>query len=122
MQNQRLRASIADCYSLAKGRDLLSSNIWSPGDERYAEQDQSLLADHLVMGTSESVDDNDSDVGPRKANIVTTRPSQRSNWVKPYLKNDSPEWTDMTCILRMARERVMLVCFHARIRRFSLGI
>jgi hypothetical protein len=108
MQNQRLRASITDCYSLPKGRDLLSSNIWSPGDDRYAELDQSLLIDALDTGASESVDDNDSGVLPRKAKTTTTRPSQPCNWVKPYLKNDSPEWTDMTCILRMARERVML--------------
>lgn len=103
MQNQRLRASISDFYSLARGRDLLSSNIWSPGDERFAEQDQSLLSE----GASASIDEADVDAG-RKGKTTTTRPSQRNNWVKPYLKNDSPEWTDMTCILRMARERVML--------------
>lgn len=108
MQNQRLRASITDFYSLSKGRDLLSSRTWSPGDEIIADPDQSLLVDILAAGQSESEDDNDSYSPPKKVKTSTTRPSQHSNWVTPYLKNDSPEWTDMTCILRMARERVML--------------
>jgi Vacuolar-sorting-associated 13 protein C-terminal/SHR-binding domain of vacuolar-sorting associated protein 13 len=106
MQNQRLRTNVADSYSLPKGRDLLSSQIWSPGDDRIVDIDQGLFVE--AIGHSESTDDTESLALPRKAKAITIRPSQQSNWVKPYLKNDSPEWTDMTCILRMARERVML--------------
>lgn len=108
MQNQRLRANITDCYSLPRGRDLLSSHTWSPGDEHFAEPEQSLLVHALDSGPSESGDDNDSYAMPRRPKNSATRLSYASNWVKPYLKDDSPEWTDMTCILRMARERVML--------------
>jgi hypothetical protein len=82
MQNQRLRSSTSDVYNIANGKDLISSNVWSPGDEFYNEAENS--------------------------NISSTKSGGSSNWLRPYLQNDSPEWTDMTCILRMERERVML--------------
>ena len=112
MQNQRLRSSIADVYSLSKGQDILSSTFWSPDDERnddseyhaYVESDSAMS--ELLDGTQEP---NNAKSPPRsRVKLPTTRAGLRTNWVRPYLKNDSPEWTDMTCILRMARERVML--------------
>jgi hypothetical protein len=115
MQNQRLRTSISDVFSVEKGSDLLSSTVWSPEDENNDEPDQCTLPDPENVKTSESSEIRDSDSGRqsspvrRKSNVVlTSKSGSRSNWVRPYLKDDSPEWTDMTCILRMARERVML--------------
>ena len=116
MQNQRLRSSISDMYSIEKGRDLFSSTVWSPEDENNDEPDQSTLPDpeSLKQSTSSDIHECDGDrklpsPGRRQSNVVvTTKSDGRSNWVRPYLKDDSPEWTDMTCILRMARERVML--------------
>ena len=114
-QLQRLRSSTADVFSLQKGRDLLSSSVWSPEDEI----NDSIIDFTHYLGNEAPVDQKDSETGAedvllrvsnneldRKAS--TTRAPHKSNWLRPYLKNDSPEWTDMTCILRMARERVML--------------
>jgi len=118
MQNQRLRSNISDIYSVEKGCDLLSSAVWSPEDENCDELYPSTLPDIENLKTSESSDKMEWDgekqplsPGRWKANAVTiTKAGSRSNcnWVRPYLKDDSPEWTDMTCIIRMARERVML--------------
>jgi hypothetical protein len=47
MQNQRLRTNVADCYSLTKGKDLLSSQIWSPGDDRIVDIDQGLFVEAI---------------------------------------------------------------------------
>ena len=104
MHNQRLRSSIVDAYSLEKGQDLLSASIWSPEDGM--EEDSDLSGDELT-------DRNEPEAA---AGLASNDPSgalpakvkKHSNWLRPYLKNDSPEWTDMTCTLRMARERVML--------------
>jgi hypothetical protein len=111
-QLQRLRSSTVDVFSLQKGRDLLSSSVWSPEDEindnvidfthylgNEAPVDQEATSEDIPLRVSSP------DLDRKTA---TTRAPYRSNWLRPYLKNDSPEWTDMTCILRMARERVML--------------
>ena len=105
MQNQRLRSGTMDLYSLDKGRDLLSAGMWSP------EEDYNIDALNMMHATKESK-------GEIKGEIArgSESPSRRSKssglrkseWLRPYLKNDSPEWTDMTCILSMARERVVL--------------
>lgn len=97
MQNQRLRSSTVDLFSLEKGHDLLSSGIWSPEDEYSMEDWSSSRTTSYEARKSTSPSRKAAKSGPKK-----------SNWIRPYLKNDSPEWTDMTCILRMARERVML--------------
>lgn len=110
MQNQRLRSSAVDLYSLDKGRDLLSSSIWSPEGDYNVE---SISLNHWtgLEATYDGVMDESEDDAPTQGqgtlNNQQIKPL-RSNWLRPYLKNDSPEWTDMTCILRMARERVML--------------
>eukprot|EP00934_Nitzschia_sp_Nitz4_P006272 Nitzschia sp. Nitz4//scaffold62_size106224//52646//63438//NITZ4_004359-RA/size106224-processed-gene-0.169-mRNA-1//-1//CDS//3329555865//6262//frame0 len=103
MQNQRLRSSTVDVYSLDKGQDLLSSSLWSPEEDYHS--------DNITLQGVEGYNDVDAfdphglSSPTRKTTKTNTR---KSNWLRPYLKNDSPEWTDMTCILRMARERVML--------------
>lgn len=101
MQNQRLRSSTVDLFSLKKGRDLLSGRIWSP------EEDYSI--DTLVQTPAKDpatpITSQPNSPGRKKSKAQT---NHNSEWLRPYLKNDSPEWTDMTCILRMARERVML--------------
>jgi len=115
-QLQRLRSSTVDVFSLQKGRDLLSSSVWSPEDEI---NDNVIDFTHY-LGSEAPVDHKDSEgcseeVMRRASNTelfdrksAVARAPHKSNWLRPYLKNDSPEWTDMTCILRMARERVML--------------
>lgn len=114
MQNQRLRSAVTDVFSLEPGRDLLTGSIWSPDDENN--YDPETWQDHLHEENSIS----HSWDGEERAQVAvggsllhprtttTSHLSQKGNWVRPYLKNDSPEWTDMTCVLRMARERVML--------------
>jgi hypothetical protein len=107
MHNQRLRSSIVDIFSLPKGSDLLSSSVWSPEDEL----NEDVIEYH-------GIDPGAGHDGPEAAaggapgqnatKSASLRTSHKGNWLKPYLKNDSPEWTDMTCTLRMARERVML--------------
>jgi hypothetical protein len=96
MHNQRLRSTTNDVFSLPKGTDVLSSIIWSPDEglridltESY-EKCESEAAAGLQVGSSHE------------------RSRQKSQWQRPYLKNDSPEWTDMTCTMLMARERVLL--------------
>jgi hypothetical protein len=100
MQNQRLRSSTVDLYSLEKGRDLLSASIWSP------EEDYNIDSLTQLQGQDTALEKSNILSSPgRKSKAVA---HHKSEWLRPYLKNDSPEWTDMTCILRMARERVML--------------
>lgn len=117
MHNQRLRSTVGDVYGLPKGCDLLSSSLWSPEDIVF-EEDFSAAMDQGA-GQELAIDFNH---GPEiAAGVKPSQPAsptrsdrgsgvkqQTSNWLRPYLKNDSPEWTDMTCTLRMARERVML--------------
>ena len=107
MHNQRLAPHIVDVFSLSKGRDLLSSVSWSPED--------STDHDYIDMSDYNSheppVDSNGPEAGAGNMIVVRTErklPPGPKNWIKPYLQNDSPEWTDMTCTLRMARDRVML--------------
>jgi hypothetical protein len=89
MQNQRLRSSTVDLFSLGKGRDLLSSSIWSPEEEynvdiidftQFQGHEAPVESDHL-----------NGDV-PRQVSSPT-RKSQgyaphRSNWLRPYLKSE----------------------------------
>lgn len=113
-QLQRLRSSTVDVFSLQKGRDLLSSSVWSPEDEI---NDSRIDFTHY-LGSEAPVDQKESDAPvddilrasspDLERKTATTRAPHKSNWLRPYLKQDAPEWTDMTCILRMARERVML--------------
>ena len=85
-ENQRLRSSKPDVYSLDEGEDILSSSTWSPGIECYAGRP-----------------DNES---------TSQRPSISSsiagNWTRPFRQDDSPHFSDMTGSLRLARERVVL--------------
>ena len=114
MQNQRLRSSVADIFSLEPGRDLLSGSIWSPDDEKYYDPEtwRDQMQEHPSLSRSWDGDEEKevaaggSLLHPRTS--TTSHLSKKGNWVRPYLKDDSPEWTDMTCVLRMARERVML--------------
>jgi hypothetical protein len=108
MHNQRLKSSTADVFSLQKGGDILSSSVWSPEDE--VNDDTYELSEYqgrVVPGDSER--ESGAALSPeRKPKLPVPHPQHKNNWSRPYLKNDSPEWTDMTCTLRMARERVML--------------
>lgn len=109
MQNQRLKPTVADLYSLPKGRDLLSNSVWSPEDEVHeGDFHYKEVGPHIHVYSSENAD-------ASKVLRVACSPEQasnklqnNSNWLPPYLTEDSPEWTDMTCMLRMARERFML--------------
>lgn len=113
MQNQRLRSSIVDAFSLEKGLDLLSSNVWSPEDY-MGDENAKLFSDRHGAEVYLTQD------GPEIAAGTTShRPlspdrgdaSSRvnsSNWLRPYLKNDAPEWSDMTGKICVARERVNL--------------
>jgi len=113
MQNQRLRSSTIDLYSLDRGSDLLSSSFWSPEEDYNVESIGLIQSTQGLEATCDGIlDDNVKEV-QHLALAGTPRTQQefkplKSNWLRPYLKNDSPEWTDMTCILRTARERVML--------------
>jgi hypothetical protein len=100
MQNQRLRSSTVDMYSLEKGKDLLSSNLWSP------EEDYNIENIHMPMSQSQDPNlDPASEETPMEYHRNVSSPNRKaskshpdkSNWLRPYLKNDSPEWTDMTC-------------------------
>lgn len=115
MHNQRLKSSTVDVFSLDKGRDLLSSILWSPEDEVnkdiiYEKGDNTFTPvsnDGAEAAAGSLQRKSLSPHSPHRSN-KSAHHYQESNWMKPYLKNDSPEWTDMTCTLRMARERVML--------------
>jgi hypothetical protein len=97
MHNQRLKSNISDVFSLSKGKDLLSSRAWSLEDDYYDGDMNYENGEYKLVDECENVN-----------RSLSTAQASRSNWAKPYLKNDSPEWTDMTCTLNMARERVML--------------
>lgn len=96
MQNQRLRSSVPEVYNLRKGKDLLSSKCWSPEDV-VSDDTANQLFRHPTSDDSEAPDHH-----------MSTRHSSSVNWLRPYFKNDVPEWTDMTCTLEMARDRLML--------------
>ena len=106
MHNQRLRSTVIDVFSLPKGRDLLSSAVWSPDDneniertENQHEPSSALNGDEVrAMNSPKTAGSPERDDNKASA----SRNPIRSNWSRPYLKNDSPEWTDMTCTLRMA--------------------
>lgn len=90
MRNERLRSSVNDVFGLPKGKDLLSSEVWSLEEEN---QDIGFITESLgkeAMGKG------------RRGTKTSTR--LRGNWVKPYLKSDPSEWSDMTCTLRIARD------------------
>jgi hypothetical protein len=108
MHNQRLRSSTIDVFSLQKGSDILSSSGWSPEDD--VNDDTYELSEYQGrMDPERDGHETASNLSPeRKPKLPVSRPPHKTNWLRPYLKNDSPEWTDMTCTLRMARERVML--------------
>lgn len=104
MQNQRLRSSTIDLYSLEKGMDLLSSRNWSPEDYVL----DALTNPQMVDATGENNQSEDPMFSGSPGRKSSSMGLRKSEWLRPYLNHDSPEWTDMTCILRMARERVML--------------
>jgi hypothetical protein len=118
MHNQRMRSAVGDLYSLQKGSDLLSSSLWSPEDEIYEDvpigmdqgtgQELALAIDFNGPEITAGVEGSPPVSPSRPDRGKSSRHPEKSNWLRPYLKNDSPEWTDMTCTLRMARERVML--------------
>lgn len=68
--------------------------IWSPGDYFFCREHYRDYIDQ-----SFSIDDHDNTDSP----VMTSQ----GNWLRPN-EMDFPEWTDMTCILRMERDRVML--------------
>ena len=107
MQNQRLRSSTTDIFSLDSGKDLLSSTTWSPGDDLISSHD---LPEGLFYSRDRAASSSQSsDRINGRLSVSTTRSlTGGTNWLRPHLHDDSPEWTDMTCTLRMARDRVML--------------
>jgi hypothetical protein len=110
MHSQRLRPNIVDVFSLPNGTDLLSSRIWSP--EEDANNDPLDLSDYPKLGHSLVLNGPETGAGTPYSDTALEKakkdPGESRNWVKPYLNNDSPEWTDMTCTVRMARDRVLL--------------
>ena len=99
MQNQRLRSSTVDLYSLDKGRDLLSSSYWSP-EEDYNAESIGLAPNQGLEATFEGIlDDSEAAIerqvysGPSGTEVKPLK----SNWLRPYLKNDSPE----VCVVRV---------------------
>lgn len=105
MECQRLRSTTVDVFSIDKGRDLLSSYTWSPDDAMYEDVE---VTRELMKSLSEDGLEPASNQSPRRPKRLQSSTRQKSNWSRPYLKNDSPEWTDLTCTLRMARDRVIL--------------
>ena len=114
MQNQRLRPSVVDIFSLNKGQDLLSAYIWSPEE---ISGDEIATDEHDCRPHTDYTVTNGPEAGAGTAHIQSvgglSRKSNQSglakgNWLRPYLKNDSPEWSDMTCMLSIAREKVLL--------------
>ena len=85
VQNQRLKTNVGDVADLTKGRDILSSTIWSPDDD-YIED--------IAREDGRSAD--------AYAGML------KSNWSQPYLKDDAPEWSDMTSSTRIHRDQVAL--------------
>jgi hypothetical protein len=87
MENQRLRPSVIDVYSIDKGRDLLSNSAWSPDD---------VMVDDLASSSTDDGSELSQMLVPSlyhtKNSSKPTNIRNKSNWVKPYLNNDSPEW------------------------------
>jgi hypothetical protein len=98
MQNQRLKPSVCDIYSLRKGKDLLSNTIWSPEDESHG---GFFPVKDYCLG------DKDGKHSTRQPS-GTEFCSGSSNWQSPYLADDPAEWTDMTCKTRLCRDRFVL--------------
>ena len=100
MHNQRLSSLASDVYGIPKSCDLLSGGIWSPADEDHPDAHDFTAGNHGPESPGAQAPS--SPRSPGREGIVPN-----SYWVKPY-QSDSPEWTDMTCSLRMTPERVML--------------
>lgn len=98
MQNQRLRSSVVDINSIPKGRDLLDCSTWTPEDDSENTDFTLISGDRKKAGSG------------RERAVTSTAPHYRNkaNWLKPYLSNDVPEWTDMTCMLSLSRDNVLL--------------
>lgn len=97
MRNERLKPSISDMFGLSKGRDLLSSEVW-PLDEENAEGG-------LIGGVS----------GKERGCVEKTGSKSKGNWLKPYLKNDPPECSDMTGTQGVSRDVSKQLCFSLRV-------
>ena len=107
MHSQRLAPGIVDVFSLPKGQDLLSSGIWSCEDDSDPNPADFFESNEKKHESGEESAPALASPGRAKKTSASRKAAKR-NWLRPYLKNDSPEWTDMTCTLRMARDRVML--------------
>ena len=81
MQNQRIRPSVIDMYSIERGQDLLCSTSWSPESSFSS--------------------------GNTSAEIHSSLNS-KSLWRSPYLEGDAHEWTDMTCLLQSSKDSFTL--------------
>ena len=90
IRNERLKPSISDMFGLSKGRDLLSSEVW-PLDEENAEGGR-------FSGVSTK------EAGGRGRYAEKRGPKSSGNWLKPYLKNDPPVWSDMTGTQGLTRD------------------
>lgn len=107
MQNQKLVPGVSDLFSLTKGKDLLSNIVWSPEQDLI---DDSHYVNPYSLGSKAERDmlSLGQLYSPERKTPLHAPPQRWSNWQPPYLSEDPPEWTDMTCMLRMARERLML--------------
>jgi Integral peroxisomal membrane peroxin len=108
MQNQRIAPGVSDLFSLTKGKDILSNIVWSPEDDLHLENHN---LDPYSFGNNaerELLSISQLDSPEQKKTSLQVQSQRRTNWLRPYLSEDPPEWTDMTCMLRMARERLML--------------
>lgn len=99
IENQRLKPSLNDVYSIAKGCDLLSSHSWSP-------EDISKQEEGVYEGRQEQ--DNLSTTSDRPVTTTSCHLHVESNWVAPYQNSDPPEYSDTTGTISEAKERVML--------------
>lgn len=99
IENQRLKSSLSDVYSITKGCDLLSSLIWSPEDLKVSEDG--------VFDQSKNPDNN-SVLSDRPVTSTFCHLNVASNWVPPYQKSDPPEYSDMTGMMSETKDRVML--------------
>ena len=84
-ENQRMRPSLSDVYSLDKGDDLLSSSTWSPGLECFAGRPTEITSQRSSL-----------------------QGSIAGNWTRPFRQDDCPHFSDMTGTMKLARERVVL--------------
>lgn len=90
MENQRLRPSIVDVYSLEKGRDLLSNSFWSPEDAVVNDSDAHLNM-HFSLDEENVKSCRSPTTSPERIG-KSTATRNKCNWLKPYLNNDSPDW------------------------------